>query len=306
MIASRVLGRGAVIVAAAFAMSCNLFTTPSPSPSATPSASPTATRPRLELSTFQYAVQAHGKIRVAIRDGATFAPMSSGSVQGKMEGFEADLARELARAIWGANEDPDAHIQWISVDTSTAVTALTSNQADVTFATLRIEDDANRVIDLSDTYLRTGPRLLVKKTNDQIKEISDVASGEQTVCATKQGRPAQELRKITNNGAKVLELETLDFCVQALAQGAADAIAADETTLWGLVAKDSGLKLVGNRFADDRLAIGMKKSSGGDRQGFRDFVNGVLQKIVGDRTWARLYEKDITPSSGDKKQGPTD
>lgn len=307
MIASRALARAAVLLASGLLVSCGLFST-QPSPSPSPSASPTRSRPRFELSTYQYALQTRGKIRVAVRDGNTFAPLSSGSVQGKVEGFEADLARELARAIWGTSDDPDSHIQWISVDNSTAVAALTSNQADVTIAGLLTGDDANKkVIDLSDSYLRTGPRLLVKKANTTIKEISDVASGEQTVCAAKQGRPAQELRKITNNGAKVLELETLDFCMQALSTGAADAVAADETTLFGIVLRQpNDVKLVGNRFADDTLGIGIKKNASGDRQGFLEFVNGTLQRIVADRTWAKLYEKHITPASGERKQTPTD
>lgn len=305
MIASRALGRAAVVLAALIVVSCNPFTTPEPP--RTPSPVPTSSRPRFELSTYEYALQTKGKIRVAIRDGTGFTPLSSGSVQGKTEGFEPDLARELARAIWGPNDDPDTHITWISVDNSTSVAALTSNQADVTFAGLLIDDPLNnKAIDLSDLYLHTGPRLLVKKTNDQIKEISDVASGEQTVCAVKGGRPEQELKKITSSGAKVLELETLAFCTQALAQGAADAIASDETILYGLVLKDQNLKLVGNRFTDDRFGIGMKKNVAGDRQGFLEFVNTALLKIVADRTWAKIYEKDITPASGDKKQIPTD
>lgn len=305
MIASRALARAAVLLAAGMLLSCGLFTT-APSPSPSPSAPPTRSRPRFELSTYQYALQTRGKIRVAVRDGNTFAPLSSGSVQGKMEGFEADLARELARAIWGPDDDPDSHIQWISVDNTTAVAAVTSNQADVTIAGLLGNDDANKkVIDLSESYLRTGPRLLVKMANTAIKEISDVASGEQTVCAARQGRPAQELRKITNNGAKVLELETVDFCMQALSTGAADAVAADETALFGILIKQpSDVRLVGNRFTDDSLAIGIKKNASGDRQGFLEFLNGTLQRIVADRTWARIYEKHITPASGEKKQTP--
>jgi ABC-type amino acid transport substrate-binding protein len=43
-----------------------------------------------------------------------------------------------------------------------------------------------------------------------------------------------------------------------------------------------------------------------DRQGFKEFVNTALLKIVADRTWARLFEKHITPWTGEKKQLPTD
>jgi len=222
------------------------------------------------------------------------------------DGFEADLAREIAKAIWGSNDDPDTHLEWISVDASTRVAALTSDQADITIAGLTITDDAAKVIDLSDTYLGTGQRFLVKKTNDQIKEVIDVASGEQTVCAIKGSVWDQNLRRVTNDRAKILELDTLEFCVQALASGAADAITSDELVLLGLTFKDPTTKVVAKPFTEDRLAIGIKKNANAARQGFIEFVNGVLLRLVADRTWAKLYEKDITPLSGDKKQLPTD
>jgi len=298
--------RAAVVIVAALTLSACLLqqqTTPSPTPTQT--SAPTTTRPRFELATYEYALQTKGKIRIAIRDSAV-APLATRTA-GKVEGFEADIGREIARAIWGPNDDPETHIDWVSVDDSTRVSALTSNQADITIATLLITDDAKKVIDLSDTYLHTGPRLLVKKTNDTIKQLSDVASGEQTVCAVKQGRPEAELKKITSGGAKVLELDSLDFCLQALATGAADAVAADETTLFGIVAKQpNDVKIVGNRFADDNLGIGIKKTAAGDRTGFVEFVNNALLKIVADRTWAKLYAKYLMPLTGDNKQIPSD
>jgi polar amino acid transport system substrate-binding protein len=295
----------ALAVAAALVVAC---TPPvvQPTPTPTAAASPTAARPRLELSTYEYALQTKGKMRVAIRDGAGNTPLSTRTSAGKIEGFEADIAREVAKAIWGPKDDPDSHIEWVSVDDSTRVAALTSNQADIAIAALAITDDLRKVIDLSDAYYRTGQRFLVKKTNDQINEIADVASGDQTVCAVKGSAAEQNLRKVTNDRAKILELETLDFCMQALSTGAADAITGDELVLFGLVAKDPSTKVVAKTFTDDRLGIGIKKSASADRQGFLDFVNGALLKIVADRTWAKLYETHITPLTGDKKQIPTD
>ena len=305
MIGRSAWSRAAVVMVAALTLTGCFFqqATPSPTPSSTPTAAATTTRPRFELSTYQYALQTKGKIRIAVRDDA--APMSarSGSAY---QGFEPDLARELARAIWGPNDDPDTHIEWISVDASTRVSALTSNQADLTLAALVITDDQKKVIDLSDTYLKTGQRLLVKKTNDQIKDLSDIATGEQTVCAVRGSAAVDNIRKITNNGAKILLLDTLEFCQQALASGAADAITADELVLLGLAAKDPNTKIVVKPFTDDRLGIGIKKTVAGDRTGFLEFVNTALLKIVADRTWAKIYAKDLAPLTGDTKQIPTD
>lgn len=293
----------AALVVVVLLGSCDLFTSrPTPSPTETASATP-STRPRLELSTYQYALQTKGKIRIAVKDGD--APMiKRGS--SAYDGFEADIARELAKAIWGQKDDPNARIEWVSVDDSTRVSALTSSQADVTIAQLVISDDLRKTIDLSDTYLKTGQRLLVKKTNDDIKEVADVASGEETVCAVKGSAAEQNLRRITNDRAKILTLDTLDFCLQALASGAADAYTSEEIVLMSLVAKDPSLKIVAKPFTEDRLAIGIKKNASADRQGFLEFVNGALLHIVADRTWARLYEKHVLPLSGLAKQIPTD
>lgn len=275
---------------------------PSPSPTATASAGPS--RPRLDPSSYQYALQTKGRMRVGVRD--TAAPYAARAASGRYEGFEADIAREIARAIWGTRDDPDTHIEWVSIDMSTRVAALTSDQADLVLAALPIDDDTRKVIDLSDPYYRDGQRLLVKRTNDEIKELVDAASGEETVAAVKDSVWEANLRRITNERAKILPLASVEFCLQALASGAADAYTQDEAALVSIVAKDQTLKIVSRQFTEDRLGIGIKKDVGADRQGFREFVNTALLKIVADRTWAGLYEKYVTPITGEKKQLPTD
>lgn len=275
--------------------------TPTPAPTSTGSAGPT--RPRLELSTYQYALQTRNKIRVGVRDNAAPYSARSGTTY---TGFEPDIAREIAKAIWGTNDDPNTHIEWISIDDSTRVSALTSNQADIVIAGLLINDANRAVVDLSDPFYRDGQRLLVKKSEEQIKEVVDVASGDQTVTTVKGSTWETNLLRVTNDRAKILQLSTLGFCMQALTSGAADALTADEATLVGLALKEPAVKVVGKPFTEDRSGIGIKQNVRADRQGFRDFVNNALLKIVADRTWARLYETHITPVTGDKKQLPTD
>jgi ABC-type amino acid transport substrate-binding protein len=46
------------------------------------------------------------------------------------------------------------------------------------------------------------------------------------------------------------------------------------------------------------------KKNSGDRNGFVAFLNTWLAGIITDGTWGKLYEKHITPVSGDKKQAP--
>ena len=303
--ASRQARGTALLIAAVILASCiPQQTTPSPTPSATPTASAAPTRPRLELSTFQYALQTKGKIRVGLRDAS--APYASRAASGRYDGFEADIAREIARAIWGTHEDPDSHIEWISIDSSTRVSALTSDQADIVLAAITIDDATANVIDLSDPYYKDGQRLLVKKTNEDIKELVDAASGEETVSAVKGSVWEANLKRITNDRAKILPLDSVEFCIQALKSGAADAYTQDEAALVSLATKDPDLKIVAKQFTEERFGIGIKKNVSAGRQGFREFVNGALLKIVADRTWAALFEKYVTPVTGEKKQLPTD
>jgi polar amino acid transport system substrate-binding protein len=273
-------------------------------PTPTPAVSASPTRPRLELSTYQYALQTRNKIRVGVRDNA--APYSTRATNGQYTGFEPDMAREIAKAIWGTIDDPNTHIEWVLINESTRISALTSNQADIVVAGLLINDANRTLIDLSDPLYRDGQRLLVMKTNDQIKEIVDVAAGDQTVTVVKDSVWEKNILRVTNERAKVLSLSTLDFCMQALSSGAADALTADEATLVVLALKDPTVKIVGKGFTEDQAGIGLKQNVSADRQGFREFVNNALLKIVADRTWARLYEMHITPVTGEKKQLPSD
>jgi len=292
------------LLAAHVASSC-IFgqpATPSPTPTPAPTASAGPTHPRLELSTYQYGLQVKGKIRVGILDKDQPFSVRSG---GAYDGFDADIAREIARAIWGPNDDPDAHIEWVPVDPSTRVSVLTSNQSDIVLD-VAVNDDNKKFVDLSDGYLKNGQRLLVKKTNTDIKEIADLAGGEQTVCAIKGSTWEANLRKVTNDRAKILELETLEFCIQALKSGAADAITHDEAVLLNIVYRDPDVKLVVKPFTDAQLGIGMKNNTNNDRTGFRDFINVSLLTIVANRTWAKIYERWLTPLTGEKKQLPTD
>ncbi len=299
----RRLGRWATaLLAAALLLSCTPSETTRPTATPSPSPSP-STRPHFELATYQYAVQARGKLRVGTQeDNAPFSAKNPNT--GQWSGFDIDLAREIARAIFGDRDDPATHIDWVPVNAATRAAALTGGSADVVIQTFAITDDGKAKVDLSDPYFHTAERLLVRKTNDQIKEVADLADGSRTACTRRDSASEQDLRTATNNGAKILAVDSYAACLRALQIGAADAIAANEVVLAALAKQDASTAMVGATFGDRRYAIAAKKNVNGDRQGFVPFLNGVLRQLVSSGTWAALYEKDITPVTGDRKQSP--
>jgi ABC-type amino acid transport substrate-binding protein len=81
-------------------------------------------------------------------------------------------------------------------------------------------------------------------------------------------------------------------------------VSTDETILFGLVKQDTTTKIVGKYFSEEPYGIGVKKDAGNDRNGFVPFLNTWLAAMIKDGTWGKIYEKHITPVSGDKKQAP--
>ena len=245
-----------------------------------------------------YALQTKGRIRIGVLDKDV--PFAARDQSGRYAGFEVDLGRELARAIFGPQRDIDSVIGWVSADRSTAVTALTSLRADVIIARLAATPETAAVIDLSDPYFITGERILVRSTNDEIKDLADLDT--KTVCV-QSGSGVDAHVTDANDSARTLALDTYASCLGALRAGQADAIGANEATLWTLLRENPDTKLVGEPLTTERYAIGVKKNTG-DRQGFLPFLNTWLAGVIRDGTWGRLYAQHITPLSKDTKTSP--
>ena len=289
--------RFAWLAAIAIALgACLPLSAPEPSPTATPA--PTSARPRFDLATYMYALQTKGRIRIGALDDA--APFSSRDPSGRYAGFEPDLGRELAKAIFGPRQDIDSAIEWISVDRSTAVTALTSLQADVVIARLPTTEERAATVDLGDPYFITGERILVRSTESEIKDLADLDT--KTVCV-QTGSGVDAHVADANDSARTLALDTYASCVGALQQGQVDAIGADELTLWGLLGQDPNTKIVGRPLVEERYAIGTKKNTS-DRYGFLPFLNTWLAGAIRDGTWGRLYAQHISPLSKETRTMP--
>jgi ABC-type amino acid transport substrate-binding protein len=272
-------------------------------PQAAPEPQPTRTaigiaRPRFELATYMYALQTRNKIRIGVLDSA--APFSSREPSGRYVGFEPDLGRALANSIFGLQPNIDSFIEWVSVDPSTAATALTSQQADVVFARLAATPDRAAVIDVSDPYFIAGERILVQASNGEIDDLDDLDT--KTVCV-QSGSGVDDHVDEANGAARTLALDTYSSCLGALQRGQVDAIGASEPTLWDLIRQDPSTKIVGRPLVAERYGVGTKKHAA-DRQGFLPFLNQFVADVVRGNTWARLYVQHITPLSKETKTSP--
>ena len=200
---------------------------------------------------------------------------------GNQEGFESDLARELARDILG---DPNA-LELRFIDQSTQIDALNSGDIDMALRSITITADRDELVDFSVPYLATTVQLLVDDTSP-ITGFDTVGSA--TVCAADNTTTVDYARAVTP-AATLLKVRLRSDCLVALQQGFTDVILSDAIPLAGMAAQDPHTRIVG---ADAR--IGTQYYGIAVKDGHRNLtqqINASLAHIIANGTWARLYQR---------------
>lgn len=208
---------------------------------------------------------------------------------GQLEGFDIDLAREIARDLFG---DPD-RIELRSVSTAERLPALQNNQVDLVVRTFSVTCERRREVGFSTVYYKAAQRILAPRTAG-IRALPDLAG--KRVCVTFGATSSGPLFTLSNR-PEVLGVDNWTDCLVALQQGQVDAISTDEPILVGLAEQDSNLQVVGDPLGFENYAVGVPK---GEDDMIR-FVNGVLDRIRADGTWQRLYAAHLGalgPSAG--------
>jgi polar amino acid transport system substrate-binding protein len=208
---------------------------------------------------------------------------------GQLEGFDIDIAREIARAIFG---DPD-RIQFRVVDASQRETMLQKGLVDLVVRTYTITCDRKQKVDFSTVYYTAHQKVLTVKGSgiDSFPALSG-----RRVCAVSGTTSLSKLYEL-NPLPNVFGATTWTDCLLMLQQGQVDAISTDDVVLRGLAHQDPNVEVVGDSVSDEPYGIGVKLGNSDLVQ----FVNGVLERMRRDGTWERLYDahlQSLGPSPG--------
>src|SRR5262249_49187361 len=98
---------------------------------------------------------------------------------GTIRGFDIDMLREVARAIFGT---PDDHIQYRAVTSVQRVPAIVDNQVDAVASLMSITCARWQLIDFSTEYYAASQKVLVR-ADSRIRHVTDLNG--KRVCATK-------------------------------------------------------------------------------------------------------------------------
>ena len=201
----------------------------------------------------------------------------------QVEGFDADLAREVAERIFG---DPNA-IEFKEAVSKNRIPYLEDGTVDVVFSTMTANAERAEQIEFSDTYYVAGQSLLVPVDSD-ITGVDTLAG--RTIGTVKGSTSEKNIREFAPD-ATVELFDTYSEAVQAMQSGRVDAVTTDDIILYGFERNDPDkFKVVGGQFTQEPYAAGIKK---GNTELLNE-VNATLREIKEDGTWAELYRKWIS------------
>jgi putative glutamine transport system substrate-binding protein len=199
---------------------------------------------------------------------------------GKVEGFDIDIAKALAKKVLG----DENKIELKEVTSKTRIPMLKNGDIDAIIATMTITEQRKEEVDFSDVYFDAGQSLLVKK-GSPIKGVQDIKAG-MKVLGVKGSTSVKNIREKAPE-ATVLEFENYAEAFTALKAGQGDALTTDNAILYGMMKQDPNYEMVGGIFTNEPYGIAVRK---GDAE-FLKVVNELLKELKDSGEYDKIYEK---------------
>ena len=248
----------------------------------TASLRPPATLPapgKMPAGSFMAQIQKSRWLVAGVNAGA-YRIGSLNPTTGYIEGFEVDLVKAVARAIFGS----DGHVRWVALTVGQRLPAVEQGRVDIVADTMTVTCGRQTVVDFSNVYYENTQKLLVPK-NSGIDGIGALAH--KKVCATKGSTPYTQMRNMppAQRPDVIGPAQAID-CLVALQEGKIAGISTDSAILLGFEAQDPNTHIVGSSIGPVPYGMAINKN----HRDFVRFVNGVLAELERNGTWQRLQK----------------
>ncbi|MBM9469213.1 glutamate ABC transporter substrate-binding protein [Nakamurella leprariae] len=215
---------------------------------------------------------------------------------GSFSGFDVEVAKYVAEQL-GV---PETGVTFKEAKSAEREGLIERGEVDLIVATYSITDARKEKVNFAGPYFVAHQDLLVRADNDTI--TGPESMGGAILCSVSGSTPAQKVKDNYAQDVALQEYGTYTECVEALRNGAVDAVTTDDVILAGYAAQFPGeLKLVGNGFSDENYGIGLSK---GDTAGTQA-INDAIQAMIDDGSWAAALESTVGPSGYTIPEPPT-
>ncbi|HET9898789.1 MAG TPA: glutamate ABC transporter substrate-binding protein [Streptosporangiaceae bacterium] len=233
--------------------------------------------PAVTPGSYMAKIRARGFLIAGV-DQSTFHFGYLNPLDGKIEGFDIDMIRDIAQAIFG---NPNK-VEYKAISDAQRIPEVQSGAVDIVAHTMTITCDRLTQVDFSTVYFEAGQRVLVP-TNSPVTSLADL--GRKKVCATTGSTSIENLKAAPSHPIPVAVPYWTD-CLVLLQQGGVAAISTDDSILAGLAAQDPFTRIVGPKFTKEPYGLAISKQN----PDFVRFVNAVLQRVRTDGQWTASYQ----------------
>ncbi len=238
--------------------------------------------PQVTPGSFMAKIRARGYLIAGV-DQSTYHFGYLNPLDGRIEGFDIDMIRAVATAIFG---NP-GKVEYKAISDAQRKPDILNGDVDIVAHTMSITCDRLRQIDFSSVYFDAHQRVLVLK-NSTATGLASLAG--QKVCATAGSDSAGFIARYATSPRLVLiTVPYWTDCLVLLQQGQVAAISTDDSILHGLAAQDPFTKVVGPPLTDEPYGLAISKQ----HPDFVRFVNAVLARERADGEWAASYARWI-------------
>ncbi len=209
-----------------------------------------------------------GKLIVGVRDDTK--PFGYRDINGTLQGYDIDLAKYIAKDVLG-NEDA---VEFIPVNASNRISKLNARDVDIVIATMSITDQRQLVVDFSVSYHIAGQAILVKQGSD-ITSLRQLNNRKVIIIYGSTGE--MSIRRNVPD-ATIIGYRSYIDGFNALKNGEADAMIADDTILLNIALDDKSVKILPKRYSREPYAVAFRRGGGADK--LRERVNFLINNLL--------------------------
>ena len=239
--------------------------------------------PQVTAGSFMAKIRARGYLIAGV-DQSTYHFGYLNPLDGRIEGFDIDMIRAVARAIFGS---PDK-VQYKAITDAERIPDILNGSVDIVAHTMTITCGRLRQVDFSSVYFDARQRVLVPDGSRATAGLADL--GGQKVCATSGSDSVTTIADYPSH-PKVVQVPYWTDCLVLLQQGKVAAVSTDDSILYGLAAQDPFTKVVGPELTDEPYGLAISKQ----HPDLVRFVNAVLAQERADGAWEASYHHWVGP-----------
>ena len=203
----------------------------------------------------------------------------------KIVGIDAEVAQAIADKL-------GMELEIVDIEFDSIIAGVQTGKYDMGMAGMTVTEERKQSVDFSDSYA-TGIQSIIVPEDSKIKSIDDVLADGATYKVGVQLSTTGDIYITDDLGDaaadRVVEFQTGNDAVAALASGKVDCVIIDNEPAKSYVAATGGLKILDTEYVKEDYAICFSK----DNADLKDKVNGALKELIADGSVQKIIDKYI-------------